>query len=290
MIQLHRLEGFYRVATTGSFARAARSFSYPLTAPALHQQVRKLEAELGARLLTRSAKDRMSLTAEGRTLHAFCAPFFEQLPAVLDSLVSGQLQRELRIGAAFLEMSHFLPPFIERLRRAHPELRLQIEELHAPDYERLRAAELDLIVDHQPEVPYGIEAQRVGTHHVFLVFPRKRALPAGGKRLMTALAEHDFVSFHPSLSQYALQMAALSRAGVSPRRAASASTAEGILRLVQAGVGYSLVPWPSARGPRLAGVSVRPPPGPAVRFAIHAAFRAGTRGDALVRAALEAFA
>ena len=53
MIQLHRLEGFYWVARTGGYARAARAFPYPLTQPAVHQQVRKLEEDLGARLFER---------------------------------------------------------------------------------------------------------------------------------------------------------------------------------------------------------------------------------------------
>ena len=46
MIQIQRLEGFFWVATTGGYARAARAFPYPITQPAVHQQVKKLEREL----------------------------------------------------------------------------------------------------------------------------------------------------------------------------------------------------------------------------------------------------
>ncbi|MCA9321778.1 MAG: LysR family transcriptional regulator, partial [Planctomycetes bacterium] len=47
MVQIHRFEGFYWVALTGGYARAARAFPYPITQPAVHQQVKRLEAELG---------------------------------------------------------------------------------------------------------------------------------------------------------------------------------------------------------------------------------------------------
>jgi DNA-binding transcriptional LysR family regulator len=81
-VQIHRLEGFYWVARTGGFARAARAFPYPITQPAVHQQVKKLEAELGLGLFERVSKDRMQLTAAGDRVFRYIAPFFEQLPAV----------------------------------------------------------------------------------------------------------------------------------------------------------------------------------------------------------------
>ncbi len=91
MIQLHRLEGFYRVAVAEGYSRAAKSFPYPITQPGIHQQVKKLELELGARLFRRVAKDRVGLTRAGRHLFEFCAPFFERLPLVVDELRSGTL-------------------------------------------------------------------------------------------------------------------------------------------------------------------------------------------------------
>ena len=39
MIQVQRLEGFYRVGKAGGYTRAAKTFSYPITQPGVHQQV-----------------------------------------------------------------------------------------------------------------------------------------------------------------------------------------------------------------------------------------------------------
>ena len=57
MIQIQRLEGFYWVAFTGGYARAARAFPYPITQPAVHQQVKKLERELDITLFERVGID-----------------------------------------------------------------------------------------------------------------------------------------------------------------------------------------------------------------------------------------
>ena len=75
MIQLHRLEGFYRVAVAGGYTRAAKDFPYPISQPGVYQQVRKIEEDLGVRLFERVGRDRVALTSHGQVLHDFCAPF-----------------------------------------------------------------------------------------------------------------------------------------------------------------------------------------------------------------------
>ena len=56
MIDLHRLAGFHLVATSGGSAKAARAADYPITQPALHQQVRLAVqmAAVGQHLLERT--------------------------------------------------------------------------------------------------------------------------------------------------------------------------------------------------------------------------------------------
>src|SRR5262245_37068880 len=117
MIQLHRLEGFYRVAYAGGYARAVRQFPYPISEPAVHQQVRKLELELGQRLLRRIAKDRMALTPAGQHLYDFCAPFFERLPAIEREITGGHFAGTLRVDAGPQEIRHLLPAFIRALKK-----------------------------------------------------------------------------------------------------------------------------------------------------------------------------
>src|SRR5262245_33342943 len=108
-VRLHQLEGFYYVGVEQGFARAVRAMPYPITEPALHQQVRKLERSLGARLLERGPGRRMLLTPEGRTLHAFVRPYFLDLPGVLRS-VADRSAGELVVAAEPLFVEEICAP------------------------------------------------------------------------------------------------------------------------------------------------------------------------------------
>jgi DNA-binding transcriptional LysR family regulator len=286
MIQLHRLEGFYRVAVAAGYARAARSFPYPITQPAVHQQVRKLEEDLGVRLFERTGKDRVVPTAAGRTLLQFCAPFFEELPAVVRAVSSGKHGGVLRVDAAAMELEHVLPPWIARLRRARPDIRVDIEEVAAGDPARLLRGEADLVVDYQPALPPGVEGRQVATYYAFVAAP----LGLGGRAApsLARLRSAPFVGFHPSLPQHALQMQALEHAGSVPEHTLSASSTNALLALVRAGLGYTIVPWPSLRGPRVRGVAIARLKGAHLRFAIVASWRRRAAPDPLVQAALDA--
>src|SRR5215831_3752038 len=145
-MQVARLEGFYWVARTGGYAAAARAFPYPITQPAVFQQVRKLEDELGVRLFERVGKAEVRLTAPGRQLYEHAAPFFERLPAVERALKATPMARELSVAAEALILQQVLPRWIRRLQRREPELRLEVRELAAPDPEVVRRGEVDLAV------------------------------------------------------------------------------------------------------------------------------------------------
>jgi len=294
MIELHRLEGFYRVATAGGYARAARAFPYPITQPAVHQQVSKLEAELGVRLLERAGRDRMSLTSHGHALLAFCGPFFEQLPSVVRTLQGGQHGGVLRIDAAAMEIEHVVPTWIARLRRQRPDIRVDIEEVSHGDPARLLRGDADLVVDYQPALPQGVGSRALATYYTFVAVPRTwlridRGLSKRkGAALLSSMKGEPFVSFHPSMPHHALQMAALSQAGNEPSHRLSASSTNAILALVRAGLGYSLLPWPDKSGPRAKGLLAVPLTGPGTEFTVQVSWREREKQDPIVGAALDA--
>src|SRR6187431_2518178 len=100
MMPLQRLEGFYWVARTEGYARAARAFPYPITQPGVHQQVKRLEGELGLTLFTRVGKDKVVLTPAGQALYAEVAPFLERWPQTIAALRGGTYGGTLKIAAA----------------------------------------------------------------------------------------------------------------------------------------------------------------------------------------------
>ncbi len=286
MIQLHRLEGFYRVATAGGYARAARAFPYPITQPGVHAQVRKLEQELGAALFEQVAKDRMVPTRAGRRLLAFCAPFFERLSEVVEGLTRPEGGGRIRVEAGALEIQEILPRWVRRIQARQPGVEVELREIDAADHGRLLRDEVDVIVDHQPRVPPGVSTRVVGNHHTFLVTPSHRSPRARGRAALEALRNEPFVAFPATFPQAALQLSALRTLGTEPPRITHAPSVASILSFVAAGLGYSLVPWPGPQGPRVRGVASLRLSGKQTRFAVQASWRSRHEVDPILESFL----
>jgi DNA-binding transcriptional LysR family regulator len=284
MIQLHRLEGFYRVARAGGYARAVREFPYPISEPAVHQQVRKLELELGQRLLRRIAKDRMALTAAGQHLYDFCAPFFEQLPRIEREVAGGHLAGTLRVDAGPQEIRHLLPALIRALKKRHPGARVDLNEIVEPNAARLRSGEADLVIEHWPEPPADVAQKRIGTVYAIWIVP---AAFAPGRRVRRErLHELPFVGFPPASRQHALQLRGLKLHELRPQELFTASTVDAIVGFVQAGLGYSIVPWPAPTGPKLRGIVAERLRLPVAEFSITISWLARAEQHPLLAAAL----
>jgi DNA-binding transcriptional LysR family regulator len=257
MIQLSRLEGFYWVATTGGYARAARAFPSPITQPGVHAQVKRLEAELGLRLFRRAGKETVVLTAEGEALYRFVKPFYEALPRVVASLKGQAFPGRLTIGASALALRHLLPPWMRRLQVKAPQIELSLLELHVADVELLRRGRCDMLVDYLARVPKDVEVQEVAECKTFLALPAHDELADREKVSLEQLDRRTFIAYGADLGLRELQLAALESHRVVPEKVAYADSSETILGLVAAGIGFSLVPWLADQGPRLAGVVAR---------------------------------
>ncbi len=287
MIQLHRLEGFYWVARAGGYARAARAFPYPITQPAVHQQVKKLEQELGLDLFERVAKDRVQLTPAGRKLYHFVAPFFAELPAVVRAVQSGDAGGRLEIGAAPMLLRHLLPAWLKRLHKQDPDVAIELHECLNPDVQGLRGGQLDLVIDHLPEVPDDVATLHVATLQGFLVLPSSHRLARRKRIDLPALSGETFLAYNARLYAHELQMQALRMHDTTPGRIVAAGSAETILGFVEAGLGFSLVPSLDPEGPQVRGITARPLTSPKVQFEVVAAWRKNAPENAALDAFLE---
>jgi DNA-binding transcriptional LysR family regulator len=287
MIHIHRLEGFFWVARTGGYARAARAFPYPITQPAVHQQVKKLESDLGTALFERVGKDRIQLTPAGERLYRFVQPFFEGLPGLVRSLQEKDYGGELRIAAMSLVLKSLLPEWLRRLYRRNPDIRVHLREALAPEIELLRRGEVDLVVDYLPEVPDDLASLPVAVLRPFLVLPRSHHLARRAQLSLSDFAGQTFVAYSPSMLAHDLQMRALGQFGVVPPQVLTASSAEVILSFVEGGFGFSILPAFEPEGPRGRGVKVLPLLSPRVEFPVLAAWRKQAAENPLLDAFLE---
>lgn len=128
-MDLAELRVFLAVASDRSFSRAAAKLHR--TQPAVSQAVRRLEEELGERLIDRSSKD-AALTAAGRLLHDY-AVRLTRLSA--EAEVAIRDLRDLRRGRVLIGANEAgvppLLPLIERFRKTHPLIEIDVRRVHA---------------------------------------------------------------------------------------------------------------------------------------------------------------
>nr|WP_234896311.1 LysR family transcriptional regulator [Sinorhizobium meliloti] len=116
---------FMKVARAGGFREAARASD--ISASALSDAVRRLEAELGVRLLNRTTRSVVP-TEAGRGLMERLGPAFGEINAALDfargfrNRPAGVLRLNVPVSAARLVLPPIVPPFLA----AYPNIRLEI--------------------------------------------------------------------------------------------------------------------------------------------------------------------
>ncbi len=286
MIQVHRLEGFFWVARTGGYARAARAFPYPITQPAVHQQVKKLEGELGEKLFERVAKDRMRLTPAGKQLYEFVGPFFQGLPSVVRSLQASAYGGDIHIHADTQLLCDLLPAWVRRLQRKAPGVKVHLREIASPSVDELQRGDADLLVSYLPDPPADIATRRVGTLHGYVVVPRAHALAKRVRVSLKDIGDETFISYSPGLRAHDVQMRALKDHGVRPARTISAGTQATILAFVEAGLGVTALATLDPAGPKGRGIKALRLAKPKFEIPVVAAWRSGAPANPILQAAL----
>ncbi|MEJ2802547.1 LysR family transcriptional regulator [Comamonadaceae bacterium PP-2] len=123
--QLDGLIAFWKVAQHGGFTAAAADLA--VSASALSQAIRQLEARLGVRLFNRTTRS-VSLTEAGRAYLARVGPALGQVIDAGDELnvLQGHASGTLRLNAARISIALVLRPLLEGFLREHPHVQLEL--------------------------------------------------------------------------------------------------------------------------------------------------------------------
>jgi DNA-binding transcriptional LysR family regulator len=130
------LHAFLAIAERGSFQLAAAHLN--LSQTALSHRMRKLEDDLGVRLLSRTTRE-VSLTPAGLELLPKVREMIEGLSASLEELRQhGRVRQEmLAIGCLPTIAAGRLPAALKRFRRAHPDVVLRVHDNSATEIAEL---------------------------------------------------------------------------------------------------------------------------------------------------------
>jgi LysR family transcriptional regulator, hca operon transcriptional activator len=176
-VELRHLRYFVAVAEEGSVTLAAERRLHTAQ-PSLSRQIRDMELEVGAQLMTRSARG-VELTAAGRVFldHARLALAQVEAAASAARRAAYPEQRTLALGFLSGCEPEWLPAVMHVLREELPRIEVRISSQHSPQLANgLTAAKLDAAVM-RPEERYPDLIYRVlVTEPLIVVMPSDHRL------------------------------------------------------------------------------------------------------------------
>lgn len=264
-MELRHLRYFLAVAEEGNFTRAAAKLG--IGQPPLSQQIRDLEAEVGAALFHRVPHG-AELTAAGT---AFLGEAKASLAAAEKAKLAAQNANRGetgRLSLGFTASSAFNPVVSTTIRRfrAHwPEVLISLTEMNTLALmQKLERGELDATFMRPGlDDPAGIRLLRLQDEPMVVALPASHPLARRSKLPLAALADEPFILFPRlvGLSLYDDVVLACRKAGFELTVAQEAPQISSVVNLVAADLGVSIVPA-SISQIKLEGVAYRPIEGP----------------------------
>ena len=241
-LESHHLRLIAAVARTESATRAADSLN--VTQSAVSHQLRQLEDRLGTPLFVRSGR-RMLLTAAGRVIVEGATDVLATISRV-EARVE-QLARhaagELRVCTHCYTGYSWLPALVGALRRRYPCFSLQI----APEYTldpitALLDAKLDVaIMNDEPDDRRLRHCELFDDEHVVLV-PRSHRWAARAFVEPEEIANEPLYLYSRAVENSFLVRRVLRPAGIEPAHVTYLQLPEGIIEMVKAGLGATVLP------------------------------------------------
>jgi DNA-binding transcriptional LysR family regulator len=252
-MELYSLQVFSTVVAERSFSRAAEKLYR--TQPAVSLALQRLEAELGEKLIDRSAKD-LVLTDAGRAVLDY-ARRFENLRQDLENALAELRDKSagrLVVGANESSTLYLLP-HIERYRRLYPKVKVQVRRSQSSKIPaELLHGDLELgVVSYDPSDDRLVAKTIYTDALAFVISPRHRF----ARRKSVSISELGMETFiaHNVVSPYReVVLREFRRHKVPLNMDVEMPTLETIRKLVQSNEGVAFLPRMCVRQDIEAGV------------------------------------
>jgi len=259
-VDVRHLRSFVAVAEERHFARAAERLN--IAQPPLSQQIRKMEAELGAPLFERTTR-RVDLTPAGVALLPRAREILSAIEGAVDDArraAAGELGR-LAVGFTGSATYAMLPVVAGALRDAMPRLELELRgEMFTPaQVARLLDGTLDIGILRPPVRRAELSVEVVRREPLIAALPASHRLASAASVRLEQLAGDPFITYvshFRSVLHDAVERACEAH-GFVPRVAVEVSETATLVSFVAAGIGVALVPA-SVAHMRIVGAVYRP--------------------------------
>ncbi len=250
-MELRQLRYLVSLSEERHFTRAAEREH--IAQPALSQQIRRLEQDVGLPLVERTTRH-VAMTEAGEVLVARARRILAEVDVAIAELaaLAGVQAGRVTVGAIHtmgpVDVSLALAIFHHR----HPGVELTVREQSSEELaEMLRVDELDLAflsVTERVE-SHGLGLAQLISEELVVLLPTQHWL-AGRKRIrMAELAGEQFISYREGARLRELLAAAGEHAGFRPRVTLESNESERIRRLVARRMGVAILPRSDAERP-----------------------------------------
>ncbi len=243
MLENFRLKVFRIVAEKRSFRQAADTLF--LTQPAVTLQIKALEEQLGTSLFDRSGS-RITLTDAGAKLLKH-AKGMQRIAAEAEreiSMLQGQEQGELRLGASTTIAQYVLPALMGEFKRLHPKVHLSVLGANTETIVRgVLDNRLALGMIEGPSMSRQIKTEPFLTDTIAVIVPARHEW-AGQVIAIKDLASADLILREEGSGTRRVVEQALKHAGLPPKSAKIAmelDSTEAIKSAVESGLGIGFV-------------------------------------------------
>jgi DNA-binding transcriptional LysR family regulator len=250
-MDLRQLRYLVTLAEELHFTRAAAREH--IAQPALSQQIRRLEEEVGLALVERTTR-RVAMTDAGVSLVARARRILAEVDAAHDEMqqLSGVQTGRVTVGVMHtmgpVDISTALAIFHER----RPGVELTVRENSSEELaEMLRVDELDLAFLSVTEriESHGLGLEQLVCEELVAVLPGEHRLGKRRQVRIEELAEDEFISYREGARLRELLVSAARDAGFKPRVKLESNESRRIRRLVAQGLGVAILPLSDAEVP-----------------------------------------
>ena len=257
-MELRHLRYFVAVAEALHFRRAAEIVH--IAQPALSQQIRQLEQEIGATLFERT-HHKVLLTQAGRAFYVKARSILKDAQqAIADARAVEQGQAGTAVlGFVSTAAIIVLPKILAHVRVQSPRAEIELQELTPSEQiDRLYRNMIDLGLLHAKLDEPAFDHMVVARERLILALPKANRFASRSVVNLRDLAHETAImpAVHATVGYYERAWAAYQAAGIQPERVHHTRLLQTGLLLVGAGIGVSLVPE-SFRNIRVTGVVYR---------------------------------
>jgi DNA-binding transcriptional LysR family regulator len=264
MDDLRLLKVLREVALRGSFSAAAEALSY--SQPAVSQQIARLEAQAGVKLLERQHKG-ISLTPAGEALVRHTERILAQLADAQAELteIASSARGRLRLASFATAAGTIVPIAVSAFRKLRPGVQVDLALLDPPiSIPALRRGDYDLVIteeggfEEDPSLE-GLGVERLMDDVLYAALPVDHPLATRRAISLSDLVNEDWmlVGLQGTCAGSNIVLRACKQAGFEPRVAYTSDDYFAIQGLVASGMGVALVPGLALASSR-EDVAVRP--------------------------------